>query len=401
MPIDPAKQILARWADPDPAHVPLLKQARIQAVLLDTPHAPFEQACHAAGIDTAPAVSVPVVARGLWPGIRSQPRRGGGDEIASASREPWVDANGYIVACERVLDPSKPTVLGYRPDDKSGVLPDRMIPFETLEAALAEARVMGGNFVLAVEPRYRAALLKRDPKALAAWSSLGAAAAWLQANAALFARPALPTITALIEPGYPTQELVNLLYRRNASPAVASAASPPSPDPAIQCLIACSLKSVPSSVFAHAERGATVVIDSPPNPAWKAARKEKDRGFYPLGRGQVVVYDKRIADPSEFALDMIDIVNHRNRAARLWNAPAVIPVAVKGERPGQALLHLLNYGAPVADEMQARIQGKFATAELLLPGKPPRKLATAARGATTEVFVPELGRVGTVRFSSV
>ena len=31
-----------------------------------------------------------------------------------------------------------------------------------------------------------------------------------------------------------------------------------------------------------------------------------------------------IADPSEFALDVIDIITHKRRAVRTWNAPAVI-----------------------------------------------------------------------------
>src|SRR4051812_9259824 len=54
---------------------------------------------------------------GLWPGIRRPPTvPGRGDETASASREPWVDANGYQVGYLRALHPDKPPVLAYLPD---------------------------------------------------------------------------------------------------------------------------------------------------------------------------------------------------------------------------------------------------------------------------------------------
>ena len=48
---------------------------------------------------------------GLWPGIRRPPTvEGRGDETASASVEPWVDANGYQRGYLRALYPDKPAV---------------------------------------------------------------------------------------------------------------------------------------------------------------------------------------------------------------------------------------------------------------------------------------------------
>ena len=395
MPLDPGRQLILRWTDPDPQHLSLLSEAGIEAVLVETPQTAFERACAAANIIVARSVNN-TVTRGLWPGIRrdSTRRRGSSDETASASREPWVDANGYLVACERALNPQRPAVLGYHPQ-----LGDRMVPFETLEVALAETRVNGGNYILSVEPRYREALLKADPKALAAWKSLGQTARWLRSNASLFSRPTLPTVTVLVEPGGATSELVNLLFRRGASPAIAPASNPPPPHPKrILTLVACSLKTPSPEIWkrihAHAEAGSTVVIDSPPDAGWKVSRKERDRSVYSLGRGSVVAYEKRIADPSEFALDVIDIVNHRNRAVRLWNASPVIPLATEGVH-----VHLVNYGSRIADEFQCRVQGYFSSAQLLRPSGGPLTLKTAHRGSMTEVFVPEIDCVATIRFA--
>lgn len=404
MPIDLGNQTVARWPDPDPAHVPLLARGGIEAVLLDKSDAAFEAACARLGIVAAPASTASsVITRGLWPGIRRTPGPDdGADEVTSASREPWVDSNGYLVAVERALNPARPAVLGYLPNARAGLDAGRMVPFETLELALIEARVMGGNYILALEPRYREALPAGDAKAMAAWDRLGRTARWLKQHASLFGRPSLPMITALVDDGPRTRELANLLYRRNASPRLAFAASPPAPAPQrIRALVAAGLtvapEATPKAILAHAEAGATVVVDSPYS--GKPVKQQKDRSFFAVGKGEVVSYHKRIVDPSEFALDVIDLINHRNRAVRIWNAPAVIAVATEGERPNEALLLLVNYGSRSDQEIQSRIQGAFRGATLMRPGAEPMELKTSPRGTTTEVYVPEIDRLAVVRFS--
>src|SRR5437867_1445819 len=133
MPLDFSRDLILRWPDPDPAHVPLLKSAGVAAVLPSGGHAAFSQACDAAGIATLAASGLqflplselggaqpgkPFAATsGLWPGIRRPPSvEGRGDETASASREPWVDSNAYLIGYLRALYPDRPPVLGYLPD---------------------------------------------------------------------------------------------------------------------------------------------------------------------------------------------------------------------------------------------------------------------------------------------
>jgi hypothetical protein len=233
MPLDILRQIVARWPDPAPAHVPLLKQAGIEAVVLDSPNESFQRACADAGIDVAPASTLQTAfEEGLWPGVRGGPNTtGSDDQTASASREPWIDANGYLIAVHRALHPKRPSILSYQPNDQAGLSKDRMVPFQSLEIALAEARVGGGNYILSLEARYRSALLANDPKALAAWKQLGATATWCRENGKLFGRPALPAITMLVEEGESAAELANIAYRRNCS-ALAPAVNPPAPIPA-------------------------------------------------------------------------------------------------------------------------------------------------------------------------
>lgn len=406
MPLDAASQILIRWPAPDPRHVPLLKQAGVDAVLMEEPNPGFENALADAKIAAAPVDDARAnIMEALWPGVRREGNRNSDSDVASASREPWVDQNGHLYPIARALQPGKPAVGGFLPNEKSGLTGGRSVAFDTLELALIEARVNGGNYILSVEPRYREALLKGDEKALAAWKSLGRTAAWLKENAALFGRRPLPGIAVLVEPGYPTREIANLLYRRNGSPAIVNATAPLPKDARV--LVAAGLNTVPEAAWDFARAGGTVATDAAPPSSAKVEKKDPDRDHFTLGRGHVVAYHKKIADPSEFALDAIDLLGLRGRVARLWNAPSAVVMATEGARAGDALLHVINYGSPARDvparnvqgrEVQARIRGHFTSATLSRPEGPEITLKTSGRGAMTEVYLP-VSRVAVVRFS--
>lgn len=403
MQVDLSRRIAARWSEPDGRQLPLLKQAGIDP--LDARQMSF---LNLAEIERAPAGQTVALKDGLWPGVTRPPNVADrGDETASASREPWIDANGFRVGCLRALFPERPPLLGYAPE-----LDKRMVPFDTLELALIEAWVSGGNYLLTPEPRFREALLRGDNKALEAWRQLGRTARWLVEHIGFFRQRNFPAITALVEASGGSPEIANLLYRRNASPDLARADSPPPPEPErrlalVAANIAPPTAPVRARILAHAEAGASVIVASGENSAWwsdgrlKLARREPDRDYYTLGRGQLLAYHRAIADPSEFAFDVIDVVTHKRRAARLWNAPAVIAMATPcpSSAHGKALLHTINYGSPVTADIQARIQGNFDKAMLLRPEAAPKELKTAARGTTTEVFLPELRRLGVVVFS--
>jgi hypothetical protein len=433
MAIDFGRDLIIRWPDAQAAHVRLLQQIGIQAVLTRPPVDPaFEKACQAAGIQTMPESDLKTVrveeltpnpgpyaalAHGLWPGIR---RTGAGnnpnDETASASGEPWVDANGFWIAWLHALYPQSAPVLAYQANKEAGLEADRAVPFDTLTLALAEARSMGGNYILSVEPAFREALLKDDPRAVADWKQLGVTAKWLADNRALFAVPPMSGITELVEAGDETAEFANLLYRRNGSPRLT--AVPPAPSKEILALVTTGMKApkpaTAARILEHARLGATVVVDDPAQPAWwkvpgmKQVKAQSDRVFYSLGKGTVVAYNERVSDPSEHALDMIDIVTHPKRAVRIWNAPSVIAVAAQNG-PGKAVVRYLNYGGSggrgrrgggggFGPEIQSRVQGTYRTATLLRPGEAPMQLETFKRGTTTEVFFSGVSRVAVVRF---
>ena len=254
MPLDLANGLIARWNDPDPKHVELLRDAGIEGVVLGSAAAGISGPCKAAGIQTISEAEIewlpvkdlnaaqsgkPVaLAEGSWPGVAREPNvPGRGDETASASREPWVEFNGYWAAYLRALYPNRPALLGYKAPPE-----EQMVPFDSLQLALIEARIFGGNYILDLPPPYRAALLRGDETARAAWKQLGATAGWLRAQKSLLETPVFPQVTQLVEPGEATAEIAKLLIRRIASPRLEAAARPPAPAPERLTVVAVELE---------------------------------------------------------------------------------------------------------------------------------------------------------------
>jgi len=413
MPVDFFRQTVIRWNDPNPKYVPLLREGGITAVLT-SPDEDFEKACAAAHIQVvhedevrfvsladaskADSSRAVVFRTGLWPGVHP-----GDPTEASATRGVWIDQNCYLVECLRALYPKVPPVLGYLPNKEAGVPPERSVPFHTLELALAEAWMCGGNFVMALEEWFRKSLLKGADDALAAWRKMGRTAAWLRENAAVFGQPLQRNITVLIENKDDLLEIANLAYRHNVSPAVVAAAEPPAPEPA-RCLelVAVGIETPAADarrrILANAEAGTTLVVDAPGAQAWwraaglKHLREDPDRDYYSLGKGQVVAYKEPVLDPSDLAFDMIDYVTEKRRATRVFNGNAAVAMA------GGAVLYLLNYGRPQELPVLARIQGSFTKATLLRPEAAPQTVKIARRGTSSEVTLPQLERAAAVIF---
>jgi hypothetical protein len=338
-----------------------------------------------------------VVRDGTWPGIRrGANRRGFEAEVASASNEPWVDANGYLVEYWRSLDPGRAVWLGQSPPEREDV----KFADHSIEVALVEARLAGGNFVLRLPKQFSERLFSGEKNAVAAWTRLGETVRWLREHEALFGLPPMPNIMAMVEPGMATREIANLLHRRGASPYLCAAASGLPAGQQAAAVVGAGLKTLPPSAFEAARAGAVLVVDQPAPAGATLTRQDTDRNIYALGQGRVVSYTRRIVDPSEFALDVIDLITHKRRATRIWNASTVIPAATVGPRPGEAILRLVNYGAQAREDVQAHIFGHYARAVLVRPGHPAQTLPTARRGGATEVFLPTLERVGIVRFSN-
>ena len=404
-------------------HVPLFKMGGITALWPNGRTESIAKACAAAGIrvlgphevrliapahlDEATGDAAVVVKDGVWTGA-SMPTREPA-MTAGATARPWVNANGYRIGYLQALYPDRPPILGYSPDAEAGIKPDKPPALSSLELALMDAWSAGGNYVLTLTPEHRQELLGGKKEALAAWRSLGRTARWLRKNVAFFRQPITPNITQLVESGDATAELANLMYRQNASPRLVNAAHPPEPDPRhCAVLVAAGIRPpeapVAGRILAHAEAGATVVVDAgEARPWWRRTsfapdRTFEDRSFYKAGRGRVVVYHQEIQDPGDFALDVIDLAG-TNRPLRLWDNGAVIALN-SDAGGGRSVLRAVNYGPPLRRaSILAQVPGHFSSARLLRPEGPPLSLAIAPRGPNSEIILPALNLLGVIEFT--
>ena len=290
------------------------------------------------------ALDLPPFAKtGLWPNRRPPAVAGRGDETASASREPWVDANGYQAGYLRAIYPNRPPVLAYLPDK----LEDRVVPYDSLELALIEAWVAGGNYIMAMEPHYREVVAGQRSEGDRGLEST-------RPDRSLVAREDYDVPAAFVSNRHRAGRCRSGERgdRESSIPAERLSCSGPGDSHSLPCpaeaagIGRCQLKAPDAEqvkkIMAHPEAGTTLVVATAPTQQWwkvaglKHVRTERDRDFYTLGKGQVVAYKRPIADPSEFALDVIDVITHSKRAVRIWNAPAVIALyRARCRTPGQ------------------------------------------------------------------
>lgn len=347
----------------------------------------------------------PILAAGLWPGVRAPPNvPGRGIEVATASREPWIDTNPYLVGYLRGMFPNRDAVLGYRPDGAAGITGGRAVPHASVEVALVEAFLAGGNYVMSLPDDFRNALLSSAPDAIAAWQSLGRTSAYLRENAEQIRRPNRSRIVAAAGSLAESGEILNLMYRRDLFPVVHPASDLPVLDSShTRGLVYANLDAPDAAglrrIMGYVRAGG-LLIAAPANretPKWWLAdgaektRSDKDRDHFSLGNGRIVAYHDPALDPSEFALDVIDLVGIQTRDLRTWDAPTIVGSAVEAGR-GAAQVHLVNYDEPRDQGFPTRVDGVFRRATVReLDGKV-RTLKAVKRGEMTEVWVDRIGR---------
>jgi hypothetical protein len=196
-----------------------------------------------------------------------------------------------------------------------------------------------------------------------------------------------------------------MLYRRNASPAVASAAAiPPLEAGRYRAAVVANVPAPPEAgrkrVLDFARAGG-LLLAAPAEgaPAWwladdaRKTRADEDRDWYALGQGMLIAYREPVLDPHEFALDVIDAVGIRTRDLRVWTTGTAIGL-LKRPAAGRLILVLINYGSSLRDYIPVRVEGRFSQATLDEPGAAAAQpLKVAKRASGTEIVIDRLSRV--------
>jgi len=327
----------ARWDWYDPAAVAYLQEAGITHVLVTEKVTPeFVAACEKAKIQAVRVAAPPgveLVTRGKWPGLEPmvQVAPGGEGATTSATGEPWIDSNAWLILYHRAAT-DRPVLLSYDPPKSARLRPG------SVELGVAEAAVFGGHFAIKLDERFRQGLATAQPRAAAEWRRVARQLEFAESPyfrgspagniAVVVAAPegAAPKNAELDRVG----EVMNLLARRNL-PFVVVPRKDASP--------------------ATLEKFAMVIaVGQPPLEV----------------NGPILVERKEVLDPSAFAAEMRKLLGER-RLYTLTNAETIITYPLRLE-DGRLALHLLNYAIDPVRDIRVRMAGKFSRAQLLAPG---------------------------------
>ncbi len=342
--------------------------------------------------DVAPAHAV--LRYGRWPGIHAPD-----PTLITATTSYWVDSNLNLFAYLRARFPDRAAVIAYRPDEKAGVSKDRRLPYASVETALVEARALGGNVILSLPDHYRRALLADEPRAVAAWTSFGVTARFLRQNTTWLRSPVASRVAVIASTLENSEEILNLLYRHNATPVVIRPGEISLVRPESYRVLV-----TPGVTLSRAQRAAaldfvrhggwlfTVPADETKPGWWQGMaglalrQKEEERDLYGLGSGSIAAYKESFVDPGEFALDVIEAEGWSSRDLRIWGPGAVIGILHR-QSNGTVSVELLNYGSRPRGGFLVRLEQAFQKAIFQQPGAEPVELKVPYRRRGTELDV--------------
>ncbi len=159
--------------------------------------------------------SKPVLAisNAIWPGIRATKKKA--DEAAEAgpTGAPWVNANGWTLQMAKALVPRKTLWLASEPPN------DQILTAESYQLAAAEAGSRGARWIIRLDEKLAAGLLKGDTDARKTWERIGTSVNLFQRHAAWSTFDAVAPLAVISDFAGDNEflggEILNLADRRN------------------------------------------------------------------------------------------------------------------------------------------------------------------------------------------
>jgi len=314
-------------------------------------------------------------------GIRSGP-----------SAEPWIDSNIWLVRSFRFGAAWRPVWISQEP--KAASLNDYI-------RCVAEAAVAGGRWMVALDDKFRAMLLRKDADSLATWRGVASYLKFAEDHAAWRGFAPYGNLGIILDTAsaYPdiSNEYLNLVARRQVPYRLVprsefSAASLEGFQAVLAADLAPPTDAERRLLRAFAEKGGLVVA----GPWWGDPPKDKPYAEVPFGKGRVAVYKDDPPDPESVARDMQDLLSPDEMGVSAFNVPSVLTYASSSDSGKRMLVQLLNYSRFPAEAVTIRVNGSFKTARLFTPEAAPSELAVKRVGSRTEIAIRELAVWGGV-----
>ena len=335
-----------------------------------------------------------------WPGLGLETMKGD-TAIAGPTGLPWVNSNAWFSLLSGELAPGKTVWLDFDPPDASTLLHPA-----SYSLAFADCRAYASQWIISLDDKLRAALLRANSQAKGIWEKICETVAFFQSHReweAFEAQGVLAVVSDFrAENAFLSGEVLNLLNRRQVQFRIIDRSrSLPASTPGLKAILWLD-KEAPSPpeysyLLAFARRGGLVIAQAYWGPP-EAMPSEKNLSLhykmYNVAKGQIAVAEKGFEDPYQVAVDTHLLVSHRNDLARLYNSEMTNCYCsgdFESPRHGNRLVQVLNYSSEPAEFVTLWVNARVGSAQLWQPGtKDARTLQGVVASPGTDFRLPSL-----------
>lgn len=328
-----------------------------------------------------------VAVEGVTPGVNKVDD----SAAASATGGMWVDSNLWLARSFHA-GAERPVWISHRP--RAGVP-------GIYARSIADAAAAGARWIVALDDELRAGLLRREPKAMDVWRSVGADLAFFESRKEWRGYRPFGNVAIVLDPAGASlansEEYLNLVARRQIPyrviyrPQLTAAALA-----GLRAVLAFDLNPATeaerNALRAFAAKGGLLLT----GPSWGGAPKDQTYTIVAEGEGEIAVYKEAQADPQTVARDLNDLVNTPELGASVFKAPSVLSYITAAPDGGQMLIHLVNYATEPAESVVIWVTGQFGSARLITADGTSAELPLKRSGGRTEITVPKLAVYGVV-----
>jgi len=314
----------------------------------------------------------------IWPKANLKTMDEGSDgDTASAgpTGSPWVDSNGWLSLLARQMVPEKVLWLDIDPPDSRNIL-----PAEEYCLAIADSRVYGGSrWMISLDSKMRAALMKRDPPAVAAWTRICETLSFFESHAEWEAYEPMGILAVVSDfrgqNAYTSGEVLNLLNRRQFQFSIMDRTRAlPSPNEWLKGILWMD-EEAPNSeqqnqLLAFVQQGGLLIAAKYWGPSGVVPSKEDwlfGYDTYDVSKGRIVVAEEGFSDPYKIARDAHLLVSRRNDFVRIYNPGTTKYFSSIDPARLKQVVQVLNYSTEVANYVTLWVDTRARSARLWGP----------------------------------
>jgi hypothetical protein len=313
---------------------------------------------------------------------------------AGPSAEPWIESNIWLVRSFRFKNAWRPVWIS---QEANASLPGDYV------RCVADASIAGGHWIVTLDDRLKAGLLRKEPAALETWRSVVGYLAFAENHREWRNYPPYGNVAIVLDAtgnnSEFTHEYLNLVARRHIPYRVILRSDlSPASLAGLKVVLAADI-ALPTSaeraiLQTFAENGGLVIT----GPKWGTAPVDGDSATVPAGKGRFVIYKEDPPDPETVARDMLDLLDSEEMGLAVFNVPSVLLYISADDSGKRVLVQLLNYATtPFKSKITIRLKGTFKNARMHTPDNAPVDLNTRRMpNDWTEFSVPMLAVWGAV-----